>query len=50
MTETTHQKHQKVHAFLKQHPMGILSTVSADGMPWGAAIYYILDEALIFTL
>ena len=40
--------HQKVHAFLKQHPMGILSTVSADGKPWGSAIYFVADEDFKF--
>jgi len=38
----------KVHTFLKQHPMGVLSTVSADGSPWGAAIYYVVDADLNF--
>jgi uncharacterized pyridoxamine 5'-phosphate oxidase family protein len=40
--------HQKVHAFLRHHPMGILSTVSADGTPWGSAIYYVADEDFKF--
>jgi uncharacterized pyridoxamine 5'-phosphate oxidase family protein len=40
--------HQKIHDFLKQHPMGILSTVSADGTPWGAAIYYVSDDDFNF--
>lgn len=28
--------------------MGVLSTVSADGEPWGAAIYYVADEDFTF--
>ena len=28
--------------------MGVLSTVSADGKPWGAAIYYVADEDFNF--
>lgn len=28
--------------------MGVLSTVSASGEPWGAAIYYVSDEDFIF--
>jgi len=28
--------------------MGILSTVGADGMPWGAAVYYVTDEDFNF--
>jgi len=48
MTNQPTHSHQKVHAFLKQHPMGILSTVSADGKPWGAAVYYVADEDFNF--
>lgn len=32
--------------FLRKHPMGVLSTVSKDGKPWGAAIYFVADEDL----
>ncbi len=39
-----HQDHQKVHTFLRHHPMGVLSTISSDGAPWGSAIYYVADE------
>ena len=46
-TEPAHTN-QKVHAFLRHHPMGVLSTVSADGTPWGAAIYYVADEDFNF--
>jgi general stress protein 26 len=48
MPTTPAHPHQKVHAFLKQHPMGVLSTVSKDGAPWGAAIYYVADEDFNF--
>lgn len=41
-------QHQKVHDFLKQHPMGILSTVSETGHPWGSAIYFVADEQFNF--
>jgi nitroimidazol reductase NimA-like FMN-containing flavoprotein (pyridoxamine 5'-phosphate oxidase superfamily) len=41
-------KQQKVHAFLKHHPMGVLSTVDQDGKPWGAAVYYVADEDFNF--
>jgi general stress protein 26 len=37
-------EHPKVFDFMKKHPLGVLSTVSTDGTPWGAAIYYIVDE------
>jgi general stress protein 26 len=48
MPDKPHQEHEKVHTFLRQHPMGVLSTVAADGSPWGAAIYYIADEDFNF--
>ncbi|CAN5122405.1 hypothetical protein BH09PAT3_BH09PAT3_4960 [soil metagenome] len=38
-----HPEHDRVLAFLKQHPMGILSTVNIGGEPWGAAVYYLAD-------
>ncbi|MBC7707798.1 pyridoxamine 5'-phosphate oxidase family protein [Polaromonas sp.] len=36
--------HKLIHAFLKKHPMGVLSTVGVDNVPWGAAVYYLSDE------
>jgi len=45
MTNQPTHSHKKVHAFLKKHPMGVLSTASKDGTPWGAAVYYISDES-----
>lgn len=41
------KKHQALE-FLKAHKLGVLSTVSADGKPWGAAIYFAVDEGFIF--
>lgn len=43
MTSNNATEHQKVHEFLKKRPMGVLSTVSEDGKPWGSAIYYVAD-------
>lgn len=40
--------HQKVHAFLRHHPLGVLSTASSDGEPWGAAVYFAVDEEFNF--
>lgn len=40
--------HKKVHTFLHQHPMGVLSTVDGDGKPWGSAIYYVADADFNF--
>ena len=39
---------QKVHSFLRKHPMGVLSTIAEDGTPWGSAIYYVADEDFKF--
>jgi general stress protein 26 len=39
---------QSAQDFLNKHPMAILSTVSPDGQPWGAAIYYYADEDFNF--
>jgi nitroimidazol reductase NimA-like FMN-containing flavoprotein (pyridoxamine 5'-phosphate oxidase superfamily) len=44
MSDVSQQLRQKVQHFLKQHPMGVLSTVNDDGKPWGAAVYYVTDE------
>jgi nitroimidazol reductase NimA-like FMN-containing flavoprotein (pyridoxamine 5'-phosphate oxidase superfamily) len=38
--------HQKVYEFLKHNPMGVLATVSSDGKPWGAAVYFVVDQDL----
>lgn len=35
----------KIHLFLKEHPMGILSTANTTGLPWGAAVYYLADAS-----
>ncbi len=48
MSKEPSHKHQDVHAFLRHHPMGVLSTVDSDGKPWGAAIYYVADEDFNF--
>jgi general stress protein 26 len=45
---TPEHPHQKVHSFLRQHHMGILSTVSTEGKPWGSAIYFVADEQFTF--
>ena len=40
MSDTRH----KVHHFLNTNPLGVVSTVSSDGTPWGAAVYFIADD------
>jgi uncharacterized pyridoxamine 5'-phosphate oxidase family protein len=39
---------EEVLRFLRSHHMGVLSTVSQDGKPWGAAIYFLVDDELTF--
>lgn len=38
------QNHAHVYDFMKHHHMGVLSTVAEDSKPWGAAIFYVVDE------
>lgn len=39
-------KHSETYKFLNDHKLGVLSTVTEQAMPSGAAIYYVVDEAL----
>lgn len=39
---------ENVYKFLQSHVVGVLSTVSPDGVPYGSPIYYIVDEELNF--
>lgn len=34
---------ERAHEFLREHPLGVLSTVS-QGKPWGAAIFFVADD------
>jgi general stress protein 26 len=43
-----HTTKEKVLAFIHEHPMAVLSTVSDDNQPWGSAIYCVADEDLMF--
>jgi uncharacterized pyridoxamine 5'-phosphate oxidase family protein len=38
----------KALEFLTKHPVGVLSTVSSQGEPWGAAINFVVDEQFNF--
>jgi uncharacterized pyridoxamine 5'-phosphate oxidase family protein len=35
---------KKALDFLKQHHLGTLSTIGEHGDPWGAAIYFVVDD------
>lgn len=39
---------EKTYDFLKHHKFAVLSTATEDAKPWGAAIYYVVDEKLNF--
>jgi general stress protein 26 len=40
-----HNKRKDAHDFLKNHRVGILATVSPDGDPYAAAIYFTVDPS-----
>jgi hypothetical protein len=46
MEKSDSSEYKKVYAFLKEHPMGVLSTASGPGTVWGAALYYLADKDL----
>src|SRR6266496_4823848 len=46
MTVTIRQEQREVGDFLKKHKVGVLATVSPEGDPYAAAIYYTVDSAL----
>jgi general stress protein 26 len=39
---------RKVHEFLANHPVGVLSTASPSGEPWGSTVIFATDEELNF--
>lgn len=39
-------QYKRVRAFLKKHPMGVLSTAGGNDSVWGAAVYYLADDNL----
>jgi len=41
-----HIQHKQVYEFLHKNYVGILSTANSKGIPWGSAIYYVVDESL----
>ena len=44
MPVTIHKKHENAHDFLRNHPVGVLATVDANGDPHAAAIYFAIDS------
>ena len=45
---TTEQRH-KIYEFLKQHPVGVLATVDANGNPHASTVYFGVDDQLNVT-
>lgn len=41
-------KAEETYTFLSQHTVASLSTVSKEGEPWGANVYYTVSEKFIF--
>ncbi|HSW74911.1 MAG TPA: pyridoxamine 5'-phosphate oxidase family protein [Candidatus Saccharimonadales bacterium] len=42
------KKYNEAYKFLEKHKLGILSTTSEQNVPAGAAVYYVVDDALNF--
>ena len=40
---------QRFYTFLKDNPIGVLSTVTPDGNPHGVVIYYTIDENFVVS-
>lgn len=38
-------KQREAHKFLDEHKVGVLSTVTEDGKPWGSTIYYVVSDS-----
>lgn len=53
MERTSNQKpaesHQNIYTFLRDNPIGVLSTVDPDGKPHAAVIYFAVDESFHVT-
>lgn len=49
MTGTIQPGQAKAHDFLKKQKVGVLATVSPDGDPYAAAIYYTVDSSLAIS-
>ncbi len=44
MSHVLSDKQKRIRDFLSKNPIGVLSTVTPDGDPHGAVIYFVLDE------
>jgi pyridoxine/pyridoxamine 5'-phosphate oxidase len=41
----SYELRQNVKDFLAANPLGVISTVGETGKPWGAAVYFVVDDA-----
>jgi len=44
MSDDQSDKQKRIRDFLQHNPVGVLSTVSPDGDPHGAVIYFVINE------
>ncbi len=48
-TDLSKPEHDKIITFLRQHPVGVLASVSPDGDPNASAVYFSVDDDLRLT-
>lgn len=48
--QTFPEKKQQLLAFLREHPVGVLSSVSPEGQPHGSVVYFAIDRDENFAI
>lgn len=43
-------RQRRIHAFLRDHPVGVLSSVDPNGNPHGAVVYFTIDEHFVIRI
>jgi uncharacterized protein YhbP (UPF0306 family) len=43
-------RQRRIHAFLCEHPVGVLSSVDPNGNPHGAVVYFTIDEHFVIRI
>jgi hypothetical protein len=49
MTDKLSDRQQRIYNFLATNPVGVLSTVTPDGDPHGAVIYFTIDKNFVIS-
>lgn len=49
VSSTTVETSKSIYNFLKDSPVGVLSSVTKDGQPYGVVIYYHVDDDFMFS-